>query len=229
MADHLGTMVATDVHQHLWPEGFVAALARRAEAPAVRRDGRGWIIRVPGEPDSPFGAATHDPAIRAADLRATGLDAGTLMSRAHAANSCIWPSSPTMLRGVWLMMVIGTLQHPLHAFSAEPPVGPPGAQTPGRTTPATAPSTEPGSPCWGTAPRWGGPAAAPPRARSASCRRRAAPPGTWPGRRGPRRGPARSARGPGAATAGGSGRCRRTRRSPYPAPGADPELPTAQL
>ena len=28
MADDPGTMVATDVHQHLWPEGFVAALAR---------------------------------------------------------------------------------------------------------------------------------------------------------------------------------------------------------
>jgi 6-methylsalicylate decarboxylase len=78
MADHLGTMVATDVHQHLWPEGFVAALARRADAPAVRRDGRGWIIRVPGEPDSPFGPATHDPAVRAADLRATGLERALL-------------------------------------------------------------------------------------------------------------------------------------------------------
>jgi len=71
-------MIATDVHQHLWPEGFVGALARRSEAPAVRRDGRGWIIRVPGEPDSPFGPATHDPLVRAADLRATGLDRALL-------------------------------------------------------------------------------------------------------------------------------------------------------
>ncbi|HEY6758162.1 MAG TPA: hypothetical protein VI318_01685 [Baekduia sp.] len=73
MADTPGTMVATDVHQHLWPEGFLAALAARADAPAVRRDGRGWLIRVPGEPDSPFGPATHDPDVRAASLRATGL------------------------------------------------------------------------------------------------------------------------------------------------------------
>src|SRR3954454_6277905 len=78
MADDLGMMVATDVHQHLWPEGFVAALARCADAPAVRRDGRGWIIRVPGEPDSPFGPATHDPLVRAADLRATGLERALL-------------------------------------------------------------------------------------------------------------------------------------------------------
>jgi hypothetical protein len=78
MADDMGTMVATDVHQHLWPEGFVAALATRSDAPSVRRDGRGWLIRVPGEPDSPFGPAAHDPAIRAAGLRACGLERALL-------------------------------------------------------------------------------------------------------------------------------------------------------
>jgi 6-methylsalicylate decarboxylase len=78
MVDDTGTMVATDVHQHLWPEGFVAALARRDVAPSVRRDGRGWVIAVPGEPDSPFGDATHDPAARAASLRASGLDRALL-------------------------------------------------------------------------------------------------------------------------------------------------------
>src|SRR4051812_44796974 len=78
MADDQGAMTATDVHQHLWPEEFVGALARRTDAPAVRRDGRGWVISVPGEPDSPFGAATHDPVVRAAGLRATGLDRALL-------------------------------------------------------------------------------------------------------------------------------------------------------
>ena len=71
-------MVPTDVHQHLWPEGFVAALARRSDAPAVRRDGGGWIIRVPGEPDSPFGTVAHDPAVRAAGLLASGLERALL-------------------------------------------------------------------------------------------------------------------------------------------------------
>jgi hypothetical protein len=78
MADNGGIMVATDIHQHLWPEGFVAALARRTDAPAVRRDGRGWVISVPGEPDSPFGEATHDPVVRAAGLRASGLERALL-------------------------------------------------------------------------------------------------------------------------------------------------------
>jgi hypothetical protein len=65
-------LASTDVHQHLWPESFVAALAARPDAPSVRRDGRGWVVRVPGEPDSPFGPATHDPAVRVAGLRASG-------------------------------------------------------------------------------------------------------------------------------------------------------------
>jgi hypothetical protein len=73
-----GTAVSTDVHQHLWPEGFVSALAARTQAPAVRRDGSGWIMRVPGEPDSPFGPATHDPVVRAASLRAGGHDRALL-------------------------------------------------------------------------------------------------------------------------------------------------------
>src|SRR3954465_2309068 len=73
MADDRGTMVATDIHQHLWPEGFVSALAARSDAPAVRRDGRGWLIRVPGEPDSPFGTATHDPLVPPPGLGAPGL------------------------------------------------------------------------------------------------------------------------------------------------------------
>jgi hypothetical protein len=71
-------MTPTDVHQHLWPEGFVAALGRRRAAPSVRRDGRGWVMRVPGEPDSPFGPGAHDAHLRAASLRAGGLDRALL-------------------------------------------------------------------------------------------------------------------------------------------------------
>src|SRR3954464_682510 len=74
----VATMLATDVHQHLWPEGFLEALARRRHAPAVRRDGRGWLVRVPGEPDSPFGAAAHDAGVRAAGLEACGLERALL-------------------------------------------------------------------------------------------------------------------------------------------------------
>jgi hypothetical protein len=66
--------VATDVHQHLWTEGLVEALARRRREPCVRRDGRGWRVCLAGEPDSAFGPATHDPAQRLRSARAAGLD-----------------------------------------------------------------------------------------------------------------------------------------------------------
>jgi 6-methylsalicylate decarboxylase len=65
---------ATDVHQHLWPEPLVEALARRRREPCVRRDGRGWRMRLAGETDSPFGPATHDPVQRLRSARAAGLE-----------------------------------------------------------------------------------------------------------------------------------------------------------
>jgi hypothetical protein len=39
-------------------------------------------VRVPGEPDSPFGPAAHDPGVRAAGLRAAGLGRALLCSSA---------------------------------------------------------------------------------------------------------------------------------------------------
>ena len=71
-------MAATDVHQHLWPEDFLAALGRRGAAPSVHRAGRGWVMRVPGEPDSPFGPAAHDAGARVASLHASGLERALL-------------------------------------------------------------------------------------------------------------------------------------------------------
>jgi 6-methylsalicylate decarboxylase len=74
--------VQIDVHQHLWPEPLLAQLARRREAPRLRRSGGGWLVEVPGEPDSPVDLADHDADARAALVRADGLD------RAYVALSC---------------------------------------------------------------------------------------------------------------------------------------------
>src|SRR4051794_28006748 len=101
MADDTGTMVATDIHQHLWPEGFVSALAARSDAPAVRRDGRGWLIRVPGEPDSPFGTATHDPVARAAGLRASGLERALLCNSTPLGIEALPEDTPRPLLDAW--------------------------------------------------------------------------------------------------------------------------------
>jgi hypothetical protein len=63
-----------DVHQHLWPEPFVAALERRVEPPALRRSGDGLTLVLAGEPDSTFDPAPHDPDRRREELRSDGAD-----------------------------------------------------------------------------------------------------------------------------------------------------------
>jgi hypothetical protein len=55
----------TDVHQHLLPEDLIAALARRSQAPRVRRTGRGWELHIAGEPPSTLDLTDHDPTTRA--------------------------------------------------------------------------------------------------------------------------------------------------------------------
>jgi hypothetical protein len=64
-----------DVHQHLWPEAFVAALARRTVPPRLRADARGiWHLDLPGEPSSVFSPAAHDPELRARAAEADGVE-----------------------------------------------------------------------------------------------------------------------------------------------------------
>ena len=63
-------MPAFDVHQHLWPEAFTAALARRREPPCF--DGR--VLRLPGELDSEIDLGDHDLDTRLALLDRHGID-----------------------------------------------------------------------------------------------------------------------------------------------------------
>jgi predicted TIM-barrel fold metal-dependent hydrolase len=67
-------MLATDVHQHLWPEPFLGALARRHRPPRLMRGDGGWTLRMHGERDWPVDPADHDPARRVELLDAHGID-----------------------------------------------------------------------------------------------------------------------------------------------------------
>ncbi|MFG2098289.1 amidohydrolase [Streptomyces sp. NPDC048612] len=60
----------TDVHQHLWPPGFVALLRSRAAPPRLD----GWTLHLPGEPPYAVDPADHDAAARTRLARADGLD-----------------------------------------------------------------------------------------------------------------------------------------------------------
>jgi hypothetical protein len=63
-------MACVDVHQHVWPRQFVAALRRRADG--VRLDG--WELHLPGEPTYRVAPADHDVALRADLAAADGID-----------------------------------------------------------------------------------------------------------------------------------------------------------
>ncbi|HEV7965771.1 MAG TPA: amidohydrolase [Actinoplanes sp.] len=57
-----------DIHQHLWPDGFVEGLRRRTRAPRLT----GWTLHLDGEADFTVDPAHHDPAARAAEIRSEG-------------------------------------------------------------------------------------------------------------------------------------------------------------
>ncbi len=66
--------LATDVHQHLWPEGLLGALAARRAAPRLARAGTGWELHADGEPVCAVDPARHDPVRRAEYARRDGLE-----------------------------------------------------------------------------------------------------------------------------------------------------------
>jgi hypothetical protein len=69
---------AVDVHQHLWPEALIAELTWRRTPPLLQRTGRGWVLRLPDEPDCRFDPADHDPQARVDQLERDGLDRALL-------------------------------------------------------------------------------------------------------------------------------------------------------
>lgn len=67
-------MPRSDLHQHLWPEALLRELAERSAPPRLRRDGREWLLELPGEPPSPVALADHDPVVRALEAERDGID-----------------------------------------------------------------------------------------------------------------------------------------------------------
>jgi 6-methylsalicylate decarboxylase len=67
-------VLSIDVHQHLWPEPLLAALARRRDPPRLVRHREGWVVRLDGEPDAPVDPGDHDPDRRRALLADQAVD-----------------------------------------------------------------------------------------------------------------------------------------------------------
>src|SRR3954451_18574034 len=64
-----------DLHQHLWPDGLIRALARRVARPRLRHGAAGWTLELPGEPPCPVALADHDPVARALEAERDGVEA----------------------------------------------------------------------------------------------------------------------------------------------------------
>ena len=62
-----------DVHQHVWTEPLLAALARRTSAPRARRRDGEWWLEVSGEAPSLLPAAPDDADARAAPVGGDGV------------------------------------------------------------------------------------------------------------------------------------------------------------
>ena len=93
--------VQIDVHQHLWPEPLVAELARRHEAPCVRRRREGWVVEVPGEPDAAIDLADHDAEARADLVRADGLDRAYVALSSPLGIEALPPDAARPLLDAW--------------------------------------------------------------------------------------------------------------------------------
>lgn len=71
-------MLRVDVHQHLWSEPLVEALARRSEPPFILRDGHVWRLAVEGEAPCTIDVPGDEIATRGALVHLDGLDVAML-------------------------------------------------------------------------------------------------------------------------------------------------------
>jgi predicted TIM-barrel fold metal-dependent hydrolase len=78
-----------DVHQHLWSEPLVAALARRRHPPRVRRGPGGWWLDLAGEP--PCRLDVDDPEARARLVARDGLDRALIGLSSPLGVECLEP------------------------------------------------------------------------------------------------------------------------------------------
>jgi predicted TIM-barrel fold metal-dependent hydrolase len=72
------TQTRVDIHQHLWPEAYLAALAARDAPPSIHRRGGELRMELAHEPECVISTAAHDPDARLALLDACGIDVAVI-------------------------------------------------------------------------------------------------------------------------------------------------------
>jgi hypothetical protein len=89
-------MATVDMHQHLWPPSFTAALRSRSEAPCLRGD---ELHTVEGR--FPFDAAAHDPEARLRALDRDGIDTAVLSLQPSLGIEALSDTERSELETVW--------------------------------------------------------------------------------------------------------------------------------
>ena len=102
----------TDIHQHLWPPAFVAALRARAAAPRLD----GWELHLPGERAYAIDPADHDPGLRAAAAAVAGDERVCLSPAASLGLDRLAPDDAAALAEAWLEGALA-LEGPFSAWA----------------------------------------------------------------------------------------------------------------
>jgi 6-methylsalicylate decarboxylase len=109
----------TDVHQHLWPEPFLAALRARRAAPRLD----GWELQLPGEQPYAIDPGHHDPAARAAQAAQDGDELVLVAPSAALGLDRLPPDEAAELAAAWLDGAL-SLPAPFRAWAMAPTAEP---------------------------------------------------------------------------------------------------------
>lgn len=92
-------MARTDIHQHLWSPDLLEALARRGEAPRVRRSAGAWTLELAGEP--PSIVPGDDVIARATLVHDDGLDRAIVALSTALGVELLPPAEAEPLLAAW--------------------------------------------------------------------------------------------------------------------------------
>jgi hypothetical protein len=104
--------VQIDVHQHLWPALFVAALRGRRRPPRLD----GWILHLPGQPPYRVDPSHHDVEARAARAATDGDTLVCIAPSAVLGINRLPPAEADELAAAWLAGAL-ELPAPFRAFA----------------------------------------------------------------------------------------------------------------
>jgi hypothetical protein len=112
-------MLATDVHQHLWPDELVDRLRARTRPPFLR----GWTLHTDGEPPYDVDPTAHDPRARVAVDEHDGIGTACVSLSAPLGIEALPRRDAAPLIRAWHRGVAGLPEH-FRAWASVPATDP---------------------------------------------------------------------------------------------------------